>query len=159
MTASPRAYAAGLRLLARRELTTAQLRERLVRRGHAPDDVDAATERLRADGALDDRRAARAYASTAVRVKGRGRLRVLRELERLGLEADVARAAVDAAFDEVDEADLLERAIDRRWHGPIRDDAQLRRLHGYLVRLGFPSADALAALARRRGRTRGSGDP
>ena len=159
MTGSRSAYAAGLRLLARRELTAAQLRERLARRGHPPDEIEAAADRLRTEGALDDRRAARAYASTAVRVKGRGRLRVLRELEGLGLDPNTARAAVDAAFEEVDEADLLERAIERRWRGPIRDEAQLRRLHRYLVRLGFPATDALAALATRRGRTRGAEDP
>jgi regulatory protein len=150
MTPAPPAYLTGLRLLARRELTSAQLRERLLRRQIDPDEVDTALERLRAEGALDDRRAARAYASTAVRIKGRGRLRVARELGALGLEDDVVRAALDDAFGETDEEALVERAIDRRLRGPIRDQAHLRRLHQYLVRLGFPSAASLAALRRRR---------
>ncbi len=150
MTPPPRAYLTGLRLLARRELTTAQLRARLMRRGLEPDDVDAALARLRADGALDDRRAARAYASAAVRIKGRGPLRVRRELDALGLDEDTVRAAVDEAFEDADEATLLDRAIDRRLRGPIRDQGHLRRLHQYLVRLGFGPAAALAALRRRR---------
>ena len=152
MTPPPRAYLTGLRLLARRELTTARLRERLLRREFAPDEVDAALDRLRAEGALDDRRAARAHASAAVRVKGRGRRRVARELEALGLDEDAIRAALDDAFAETDEAALLERAIDRRLRGPIRDQAHLRRLHQHLVRLGFSPAAALAALKRRRPR-------
>jgi len=152
MTATPPAYLAGLRLLARRELTHAQLRERLLDRDHPPDEVDAALARLRASGALDDARAARAFASTAVRVKGRGRLRVLRELEAAGVDAATARDAVEAALAETDETTLIDRAIDRRLRGPVRDQAHLRRLHQYLVRLGFPPAEALAALRKRRER-------
>jgi len=149
MTAPP-AYLAGLRLLARRELTAAQLRDRLLARAHPPDEVDAALARLRDTGALDDVRAARALASTAVRVKGRGRLRVLRELEAAGVDPATARDALDAALAETDEAALLDRAIARRLRGPVRDQAHLRRLLQYLVRLGFPTAEALAALKKRR---------
>jgi len=153
MTSPPRAYVAGLRLLARRELTAAQLRERLLRRDYSPEDVDAAVDRLRETGALDDARAARAYASTAARVKGRGRLRVRRELEAAGVDDETARAALDAAYAEVDEAALIERAIDRRLREPIHDDAHLARLLQYLVRLGFPSSAALGALKKRRTRS------
>lgn len=153
MTSPPRAYVAGLRLLARRELTAAQLRERLLRRDYSPEDVDAAVDRLRETGALDDARAARAYASTAARVKGRGRLRVRRELEAAGVDDEAARAALDAAYAEVDEAALIERAIDRRLRGPLHDDAHLARLLQYLVRLGFPSSAALGALKKRRTRS------
>jgi regulatory protein len=150
MSRPTRAYVAGLRLLARRELTTARLRERLLRRGCPPVEIEDALERLQADGALDDRRAARAQASTAARVHGRGRLRILRELEAAGVDDARAREAVEAAFAELDEAALIERAIDRRLRGPIDDERQLRRLHQYLVRLGFSPADALSALMRRR---------
>jgi len=150
MTRPTRAYVAGLRLLARRELTTARLRQRLLRQGHAPVVIDDALERLRSDGALDDNRAARAQASTAARVHGRGRLRVLRELHAAGVDDETAREAVQATFAELDEAALIERAIDRRLRGPLSDERQLRRLHQYLIRLGFSPADALTALTKRR---------
>jgi len=153
MTASPPAYLAGLRLLARRELTGAQLRERLLARDHPPGEVDAALARLRETGALDDARAARALASAAMRIKRRGRLRVLRELGAAGVDEATARDALDAALAETDEAALLDKAIDRRLRGPIRDQAHLRRLHQYLVRLGFHPTEALAALRKRRSRT------
>jgi len=152
MTDTPPAELAGLRLLARRELTEAQLRERLLARRHPPDEVDDAVARLRASGALDDARAARAFASTAVRVKGRGRLRVLRELAAAGVDQATARDAVEAALADTDEHELLDRAIARRLKGPVRDEAHLRRLHQSLVRLGFPSAEALMALKKRRAR-------
>jgi regulatory protein len=144
------AYSDGLRLLARRELTTAQLRERLLARDHPPTDVDEALGRLRETGALDDRRAARAYASLSARVKGHGRRRVARELEAAGVDAVTARAALDDVFDEVDETALLDKALDKRLHGPIRDEPQFRRLLQHLLRRGFSSSDALAALKKRR---------
>jgi regulatory protein len=149
MADAPDAYVTGLRLLARRELSTPQLRARLAARGCPPEAIDAALERLRADGALDDRRMARAFASTAARVKHRGRLRILRELEASGIDRDTARVAIEAVFDEVDEATVLERAIARRLRGAIRDEAHFRRLHQYLIRLGFAPAAAAAALNAR----------
>ena len=146
MTDAPDAYVAGLRLLARRELSTPQLRARLAAKGCPSEDIDLALDRLRAEGALDDRRMARAFASTAARIKNRGRLRILRELEATGVDRETARAAVDEVLDEVDEAALLERAISRRLRGPVRDEAHFRRMHQYLIRLGFAPAAAAAAL-------------
>jgi len=149
MTDAPDAYVAGLRLLARRELSTPQLRARLAAKGCPSEDIDLALDRLRAEGALDDRRMARAFASTAARIKNRGRLRILRELEATGVDRETARAAVDEVLDEVDEAALLERAISKRLRGPIRDEGHFRRMHQYLMRLGFPPAAAVAALKAR----------
>ncbi|MGH9347404.1 MAG: RecX family transcriptional regulator, partial [Vicinamibacterales bacterium] len=54
MDAPGRAYLSGLEMLARRELSEAQLRARLARRRLDPDDVDAAVSRLRRERALDD---------------------------------------------------------------------------------------------------------
>jgi len=149
MTSAHDAYVSGLRLLARRELSVAQLRARLARRCWSDSDIAEAIDRLRQDGALDDRRMARAFASTAARVKGRGRLRILRELEAAGVDRDTARAAVDDVFGEVDEGALLDRAIAKRLRGPIRDEGQFRRLHQHLTRLGFPPAAIAAALRAR----------
>jgi regulatory protein len=149
MTDAHDAYLAGLRLLARRELSAAQLRDRLARGGCSGSDIDEAIDRLRTEGALDERRMARAFASTASRVKGRGRLRVLRELEATGVDRETARAAVDEAFAEVDEAALLDRAIAKRLRGPLRDEGHFRRLNQYLTRLGFPPAAIAAALRAR----------
>jgi regulatory protein len=149
MNDAPDAYLAGLRLLARRELSSVQLRDRLAKRGCPDLEIDAALARLREEGALDDRRMARAFASTAARVKGRGRLRILRELEAQGLDREVARAAVDEVFDEIEEPALLERALAKRLRGPIRDEGHFRRLYQYLTRLGFPPSAIAAALKAR----------
>ena len=149
------AYAEGLRLLARRELSEAQLRERLVRKAFEPPEVDEALARLQRAGALDDHRVALAAARTEALVKHRGRLRIERHLAAMGIAADLAAGAVDEVFNGIDEPVLLDRALARRLRGPrarIEDAAHFRRLHQYLIRQGFPPA-AVTALLKRRSRT------
>ena len=148
---SPSAYQIGLRLLARRELSTAQLHGRLTRRGLPAAEVDAAVERLARERAVDDARTALAYARRAAEVQLRGQSRTRREIEALGIAPPTARRAVAAVFDDIDEESVLERAIAKRLHGPIRDRAQFRRLYQALLRQGFPPERVAAMLRARTG--------
>jgi len=150
-----------LRLLARRELSEKQVRERLLRKGHDPDDVDAAVVRLKGDRALDDTRVAAAIARTETSIKRRGRLRVKRQIEQAGIAPDVARQALDAVFDEVDDDALLLAALGRRLRGErqIEDDREFQRLYRYLATQGFESDRILEALNARRGRRGRTADP
>ena len=146
-----RAYVVGLTLLARRELAETQLRMRLARRKFDEEDIGRAIARLRLEGALDDRRTAIACARTEVRLRHRGRARVLRQIEALGIARDVARDAVAEVFTELDEAELLEQALDRRLRRGValNDPLVLQRMHRYLVAQGFDPS-AVTGLLRRR---------
>src|SRR5262245_29229368 len=147
-----RAYVAGLALLARRELAEAQLRTRLDKHKFRKEDIDTAVARLRRDRALDDRRTALACARTEVRLRHHGRARVLRHIEALGIARDLAREAVAEVFMELDEAELLEQALDRRLRRglSLNDPLAVRRMHQYLVGQGFDPS-AVTGLLRRRG--------
>ncbi|OFW13834.1 MAG: hypothetical protein A3H29_12930 [Acidobacteria bacterium RIFCSPLOWO2_02_FULL_67_21] len=146
------AYITGLTMLARRELSEAQVRQRLARRQFETDDIDAAVARLRANGSLDDRRTALAFARTQANVKRHGRLRVLRELQTIGIARGLAQDAVAEVFADVDEDALIARALDRRLKGGDRPTpAALRRVQQYLLRQGF-SADRVNAAIRDRRR-------
>jgi regulatory protein len=146
-----RAYVTALGLLARRELAEAQLRARLTQRKFEHDDIDAAMTRLRRERAVDDRRTAVACARTQVRIKHRGRARVVRHIEALGINRDIARDAVAEVFAEVDEHALLEEALDRRLrHGlSLSDPAVFRRVHRYLLGQGFDPGRVTALLRAR----------
>ena len=146
-----RAYVAGLTLLARRELAEAQVRTRLAKRKFDEDDIDAAVARLRSERAIDDRRTALACARTEVRVRHRGRARVVRQIEALGIARDIARDAVAEVFAEIDETALLEQALDRRLrHGmSLSDPAVFRRLHHYLLGQGFEPGRVMTLLRQR----------
>lgn len=139
-------------MLGRRELSEAQIRQRLARRGHEPDAVDAAVERLRAERAIDDARVAEAIAHTETAVHGRGKLRVRRQIERAGIAPATARHALDEAFDAIDDAALLDAALARRLRGRDRvtDEAEFRRLFRYLVGQGF-EPDRVMAILKQHG--------
>ena len=143
------AYSDALKLLARRELSAADVRTRLLHRDHTPEEADAAIARLQESRALDDRRVARAYARTALSVKGRGRLRVTRELQAMGIARDVISEAVAEVFGDLDERTLIDKAIEKKLRGKAVKTIQERaRLYQFLMRQGFTPAAVSAALRR-----------
>jgi len=146
--ASPSAYLDGLRLLARRELSVAGLRARLEDREHPREEIEAAIAHLLETGALDDARVAKAYARTSSKVKGRGRLRIARELQVMGIAKEVAAEALGEVFGDLDERSLIARALQKKLRGrtKITDRAEYARLYQYLMRLGFSPAAVTAAL-------------
>ena len=145
------AYLTALQQLARRELSEAQLRQRLARRGFTPDDIDTAIARLRQDGSLDDARVAAAIARSQLSIKKRGARRVRREIEAAGITSALAEQAVAEVYAEVDADALMAAAIDRRL-GTRRldDDREMARLYRYLVGQGFDADRAMNALRKRR---------
>lgn len=146
------ARVAALKMLARRELSEAQIRQRLQRRGHALDDIESAIERLKSERAIDDARVAGAIARTETSLKRRGRLRVAQELARAGIARSTARTAIDETFDDLDDDALLQQALNRRLKNdrPIEDDREFQRLYRYLIGQGFESDKILTALTKRR---------
>ena len=144
------AYIDGLTLLGRRELSVVQLRSRLIEREHSPEEADEAIAKLLENGALDDRRVARAYARTASKIKGRGRLRVTRELQALGISRDIVAEAVAEVFADLDERALIDRAIQKKLRGGKKPSTmqERARLYQFLMRQGFTPAAVSTALRR-----------
>lgn len=111
------AYITALTMLSRRELSEAQVRTRLARKEFPDDDIDAAVERLRQDGTINDRRVALSAARMESTIRHRGRSRVVQKLRTLGIAAETVESAVAEVFEEVDESALLDRAFERRLRG------------------------------------------
>ena len=145
------AYVDALKMLGRRELSEAQVRQRLVRREHEAEAIDEAIARLKSERALDDTRVAEAIARTATVVKRRGRLRVRRDIEQAGIASATARRAVDDAFGALDEDALIEAALRKRLRadGPIVDKREFGRLCRYLVGQGFEMDRVMKVLSTR----------
>jgi regulatory protein len=145
------AYVLGLKMLARRELSESQVRDRLGRRGYPEDAIDDAVARLKSERAIDDHRVAEATARTEVALKRRGRRRVSRHLENLGIDRAIAHRALDAVFSTVDERSLLEVTLAKRLRGgrPIADEAERRRLYRFLIAQGFEVDEVIRALEAR----------
>ncbi len=154
------AYVTGLRMLARRELSEAQVRERLARREFDAGDIDTAIARLKESRALDDRRTALACARVEAHIRRHGRLRALRRVESIGVSRELARAAVAEVFGDLDEDALIQQALERRLRHPpshkasagqaeTMDPALVRRLHRYLLAQGFDASRVYTAIRKR----------
>jgi len=150
-----KAYVDGLKMLARRELSESQIRQRLARKGHSESDIDEAVERLRAERAIDDARVAAAIARTETSIRRRGKLRVRMQIERAGIGKDLAKRAVDEVFSEIDDDELIEASLRKRLRGrdTIADDREFQRLFRYLIAQGFESDRVRRTLSARRRRT------
>jgi regulatory protein len=139
-------------MLGRRELSEAQVRQRLARKGHEPDAVDAAVERLRAERAIDDQRVAEAITHTETAVHRHGKLRVRRRIEQAGIAPAAARHAIDEAFAGVDDEAMLLAALAKRLRGRdrIADEGEFGRLFRYLVGQGFEPDRVMAILRKHK---------
>jgi regulatory protein len=145
------AYLAGLKMIARRELSEVQVRQRLARKGFGEDQVDEANARLREERAIDDRRVAEAIARTESGLKGRGRLRVRRKIESAGISRETARQTVDDVLPAEDDEARLEAALTRRLRGRTMpgEDAERAKLYRYLIGQGFDSDRVMRAIRKR----------
>jgi len=146
------AYVAALKMLGGREMSERQVRQRLARRGYAPDEIDAAIVRLTQDHSLDDERAARAMAHAETTLKKRGRLRVTQRLQAAGIAPAVAQRTIQETFQTIDVDALMTAALHKRLRGRehIADQREFQRLYRYLVGQGFEPDRILALLRRHR---------
>ena len=138
-------------MLARRELSAAQMVERLRRRGFDAGEVEAAVARLRQEGSVDDFRTAAVHARRLAGIAHRGPLRAEREITALGITPAVARAAVAEVYAAHRVETVLEQALARRLPAgaAIQDRLHFARLYRYLVRQGFEPRLVNAALRDR----------
>ena len=140
---------AALRLLNRRDYSIAEITRRLIDRGHPEDEIQEVVAALRAQGALDDDRVARAHVRTSSAIKGRGRHRIRRELEARGLSRQTAESATgDLSPDQ--ELQTLTRLVERATRAGPLDAAAERRLHQRLLRRGFDTEAIRRALKTAR---------
>ena len=134
------AYTVALTLLSARELSESQLRSRLKRRKFDADDIDSAVDRLKENRALNDRRVAVAIARMESSIKRRGRARVIQKIRQAGIDGETADDAVREVFQDVDENDLLDQALERKLRGKTvkeLDDKGRARIMRALVGQGF----------------------
>jgi regulatory protein len=138
-------------MLARRELSEAQVRQRLARKEFEQDDIDEAIARLVGDRAIDDTRVAESIARSEMSFRKRGKLRVKRKIESAGIRPTIAKQAVDDVFGTIDADALLASALAKRLprERTIADEREFSRLYRYLVTQGF-EADRVLELLRSR---------
>lgn len=147
-------FTAAARILARRPRSAADLASRLRRRGCSASAINHAVALLSERNLLNDARLARALITAEMERRPVGRARLAAHLARAGIPRAVAEPALREALAGDDPtARALEAARRRlarsaRARPGTRDadpDGVLRRLAGYLARLGFDAGTAFKA--------------
>ena len=131
-----RAVELAYRALGRRERTVAELRHYLEGKRVEPESIDAAIERLREEGWLDDERYAKRFTEDKRTLERWGGERIARDLQKRGVEADL----IDAALAERGREDELRAAVEvlrTKLPQPPGDDRSRDRAWRLLVRRGY----------------------
>jgi regulatory protein len=145
-------YDRAVNMLAARARSASDLKRQLVRKGEPAPLVDAAIEKLRAAGFLDDAAFARAFARSKALGAGASKRRLQQELSRRGVARDVGEEAVAEVFEEeeIDEGESVERLARKRLRSLARLDAATRdrRLWSFLARRGYDADVIRRAIER-----------
>jgi len=138
-------YDRALDMLEARSRGVVELRRLLLRKGEPEPDVDAAIERLKANGLLDDASFARQLTRSKALGPGLSRRRIAQELARRGVDRAVSSDAIDEVFEDedVDEEASLERVARKKLRTltKLDDVTRQRRLFAFLARRGYASDD------------------
>ena len=136
--------------LARRARSIAELRRLLERRAADPADIPAVLDKLKEYGLLDDERFAQAYASWRLENNRLGQRRVERDLRAHLVAPKLAKKAVAAVYEEVDESAMVRERIVRRLRhrGAPKDRKALASLYRHLIGAGFSPTAIIPELRR-----------
>ena len=131
------------RLLAHRARSRAELAARLRAKGHDEPAVQTVLDRLSGEGLVDDQAFAAAFVADKRRLAGWGAGRIARELDRLGVDADVVQTVLPQSDEATaDELARARAALERR--GPARAPLEpaRKRAFEFLVRRGYSTTVA-----------------
>lgn len=130
--------ARAFRLLAAKARSVAELRERLLEKAEA-EVVEQALARLAELGYINDDSYARSFANSRLSYKPLGRVRLRQDLQRKQLSNQVVEQALDHAYTEHSEEELIDRAIEKRLRlkGAPTTREEAKKLFDYLLRRGF----------------------
>ncbi len=135
----------GMELLSYRPMSAKELRDKLVQKGEAAENAEAAVDWLQSRGFLNDER----YAGMVVRHyagKGYGAGRICQELQRRGISRELWE---DALQEMPEQDDRIESFLASRLKDP-GDRTQVQKVSAALLRRGYSWEEIRAALARFR---------
>jgi regulatory protein len=148
----PALYQYAVAALARQMRTVAELKRLMSRRVEAGDvgesKVAAVLVRLLDQRYLDDPTFATTYTRLRQENQSFGKRRVQQELTRKGLQAELVATAIENAYAQVSEEDLVRQYVTRKRLEKPQDEKQTARLIRRLVGAGFSFAVISSLLKR-----------
>lgn len=143
-------YEYGVKALARRMRSVAELKRLLRRKVAAQAEgealVEAVVARLKEHRYLNDTEYAAAYTGYRRENEKLGRLRVVRDLKSKGVHGEIIEKTVNAAYADVNEEHLARQFLARKRVSRPADEKQAARVFRLLFRAGFSSQTIFAIL-------------
>jgi regulatory protein len=144
-------YAA--RALSARAYTVSELKTRLKKRAARDEDVETVLSRLKDAGMVNDRRFAGSFADWRRESQGLGKTRVMRDLMARRVAPAVAKEAVEASFEGVDEIAMIEAFLKRKYRGKklgalLQEQKELASAFRKLRGAGFSTGNSIKVLKR-----------
>jgi regulatory protein len=144
-------YAA--KVLSIRGYTVSELKTRLKKRAARAEDVETVLDRLKEANMVNDRRFAGSFAEWRRESQGLGQTRVLRDLMARRVAPAVAKQAVDAAFEGVDEIAMIEAFLKRKYRSKdlgslLQEQKELASAFRKLRGAGFSTGNSIRVLKR-----------
>jgi regulatory protein len=141
-----------LRFLAPRRRFEREVRAHLRKKGFAKNEIEAAIERVKELGVLNDSETARAWVKDRLRFGPKGRALLKTHLLRHGIVPSVAEEALGEVLKESPEIDtavaVLRKMATRKTRDTDGADVLRRRMWSALGRRGFDRETAREAIAR-----------
>ncbi len=128
------------RLLSFKPRSVAEMRARLLEKDWTDSPtVDRVITRLQELDYLNDEQFAASLANSRLAVKPVGRVRLRRDLQRKKLSSQTVETALDEAYEERGEEQLIEQALAKRLRlkGAPKTPEEAKKLFDYLMRRGF----------------------
>lgn len=142
-----------LKLLGMRALSTGELRAKLRTKAAQASDIDGVVSKLRDYKYIDDRKFAEGFATARRDSQGFGKFRVLRELQQRKVARTVAEKAVSDAFSEVEESEMIEQFLARKFRNVnlseyLKEEKHLAAAYRRLRYAGFSAGSSTRVLKR-----------
>jgi regulatory protein len=128
------------RLLAAKPRSVAEIRERLLEKAWTNREiVDAVIEKLSDYKYLNDEQFAADLAVSKLRQQPQGKRRLKQTLSQKKLDKETVNEAIASAFEKLPEADLLDKAIEKRLRlkGQPQTREDIKKFYDHLLRRGF----------------------
>ncbi len=138
--ARPKTFDRAVNLLTYKARSIKELRERLLEKDWTNETiVDEVIEKLKSYGYLNDEIFAKNLASAKLRNKPMGKRLLQQKLSLKKLDHETVEAALEKAFEETPEDELIERAIAKRLRlkGKPGTREDVKKFFDYLLRQGF----------------------
>lgn len=140
------AFISGLRLLSYADNSRRDLFRKLTRKGHSPEYVNNALDKLEEIGYVDDTRYAENTVDRLLRTKHMSKSGIKSELFKKGIDGEIIEKVLSET--EIDAESEIDALIEKKYYRFLSDDKGLKKTVAALQRLGYPWSEIKSAIRK-----------